>query len=257
MWQEDRLHRIRGLVTTYHRVTTDRIAAELDVSRETVRRDLIELESQGDLRRVHGGAVLDDAEPPFAERAHTHVQAKRAIARQAALEVRSGQTLFLDAGSTTSIVAEELSKLSGLTLITNSFDVALHMHAAEGDEARRNRIIVLGGKLSRNLPATVGGTTILEISRYRADIALLSPVGVDAEHGATSFDHREADVARAMVANAKHVVILADHSKVGLVSRVGYCPSGTFGRLITNREAIDSPALVELRHASIPISIAD
>lgn len=256
MWQKDRLHRIRSLLATYHRVTTDRIAAELKVSRETVRRDLIELESQGELQRVHGGAVLDDAEPPFAERTQTHVRAKKAIARQAALAVRSGQTLFLDAGSTTSILAEELSRLSGLTVITNSFDVAVHMGAAEANAARRNRVIVLGGDFGHSLPATFGATTILEIHRYRADVALLSPVAVDAEYGASSFDHQEADVARAMVANADRVAILADHSKLGRVSRVGYCPGNALGQLVTDKKATENPALAAFRQASISIAIA-
>lgn len=257
MWQEDRLHRIRGLLATFQQLTTDRIAADLGVSRETVRRDLILLEAQGELRRVHGGAVLNDAEPPFAERAQTRVRFKRAIACVAAREVRSGHTLFLDAGSTTSILAEELAKLSGLTVVTNSFDVALHMNAAEDREAHRNEIVVLGGYLNRSLPATFGEMTILEIHRYRADIALLSPVAVDARHGATSFDHGEAAVARAMVANAKRVVILADYSKIGLASRVSYCPSARFDQLITNGKAADRPAMADLRGALVPISLAD
>src|SRR5699024_7001976 len=146
MWKEDRLHRIRGMLSTFQQVTTDSIAAELGVSRETVRRDIIQLETAGELRRVHGGAVLNHAEPPVAERARTRVGFKRAIARRVARDIRSGQTLFLDAGSTTAIVAEELAKLSGLTIITNSFDVALHMNEIEGEgEVRRsNRTIFLG-----------------------------------------------------------------------------------------------------------------
>lgn len=257
MWQEDRLLRIRGLLTTFQRVTGDRIVAELGVSRETVRRDLIELETRGELRRVHGGAVQIDGEPPLAERAHTRVRFKRAIARLAAHEAKSGQTLFLDAGSTASVVAEELATLSGLTVITNSFDVAQHMNAGLDRAQRCNRVIVLGGYLGDRLPATFGDVTITEIHRYRADIALLSPVGVDARHGATSFDHGEAEVARAMATNARRVVILADYSKIGLKSRVSYCPSERIDRLITNSKAADRPALVELRCKVAEVSLAD
>ena len=76
-------------------------------SRETVRRDLLELEALGELRRVHGGAVPVHSEPPIAERVHTRVKYKRAIARLAASLTASGQTLFLDAGSTTSVLADE------------------------------------------------------------------------------------------------------------------------------------------------------
>jgi DeoR/GlpR family transcriptional regulator of sugar metabolism len=130
------------------------------------------------------------------------------------------------------------------------------MNATEDRDAHRNRIIVLGGYLNRSLPATFGETAILEIHRYRADIALLSPVGVDARSGATSFDPGEAEVARAMVTNAQHVIILADYSKIGLASRVSYCPSTRFDRLITNGKAADRPAMAELRQKSVPISLA-
>lgn len=256
MWQEDRRLRIRALLATFQRVTTDRIVAELGVSRETVRRDLIELETLGELKRVHGGIVSIHAEPPLTERAQTRVHAKRAIARLAARDAKSGQMLFLDAGSTTSILAEEIAKLSGLTVITNSFDVAMHLSGANGGE-RSNRVIVLGGNLGEDLPATFGETTISEIHRYRADVALLSPVGVDARYGATSFDQREAEVGRAMAANAQRVVILADYSKIGLASRVSYCPIDRIDRLITNHRAASRPAFAELKRRIADVAVVN
>ncbi|MCW0207835.1 MAG: DeoR/GlpR family DNA-binding transcription regulator, partial [Achromobacter sp.] len=205
MWQEERYQRIRALLSSLQQVSTDRIVGELGVSRETVRRDLLELEAMGELRRVHGGAVPVHSEPPIAERVHTRVKYKRAIARAAAGLVSSGQTLFLDAGSTTSVLADELAKLSGLTVITNSFDVALKVGTA-GSGA--NQLIMLGGSVGGPVCATAGEITIAEIHRYRADLALLSPVGVDAEFGATNSYLREAEVARAMAANAKQLVLL-------------------------------------------------
>src|SRR5699024_3081698 len=107
----------------------------------------------------------------------------------------------------------------------------------EGEVRRSNRTIVLGGYLHLSLPATFGERTILEIHRYHVDVALLSPVGVTADSGATTFDLDEAEVARAMVANAAQVTILADYSKVGLTSRVSYCPSERMDQLITNSRA--------------------
>ena len=91
--------------------------------------------------------------------------------------LQPGQTVFLDAGSTTLILAEELVSLSGLTILTNGLEIATRMSAA-GDVDRRNRIIVLGGDLLPGVPATCGAATVAEIQRYRADLALLSPVGV-------------------------------------------------------------------------------
>lgn len=246
MWQEERYQRIRALLSSLQQVSTDRIVGELGVSRETVRRDLLELEAMGELRRVHGGAAPVHSEPPIAERVHTRVKYKRAIARAAAGLVSSGQTLFLDAGSTTSVLADELAKLSGLTIITNSFDVALKVGAA-GNGA--NQLIMLGGAVGGPVCATAGDITIAEIHRYRADLALLSPVGVDAECGATNYDLREAEVARAMTANAKQLVLLADFSKIGLCSRVSFCGADRIGHLVTNTSAQKSPAFAALKSA--------
>ena len=246
MWQEERYQRIRALLSSLQQVSTDRIVGELGVSRETVRRDLLELEALGELRRVHGGAVPVHNEPPIAERVHTRVKYKRAIARAAAGLISSGQTLFLDAGSTTSVLADELAKLSGLTIITNSFDVALKVGAA-GNGA--NQLLMLGGSVGGPVCATSGDITIAEIHRYRADFALLSPVGVDVECGATNYDLREAEVARAMTANAKQLVLLADFSKIGLCSRVSYCGADQIDHLVTNGSARNSPAFAALESA--------
>jgi DeoR/GlpR family transcriptional regulator of sugar metabolism len=224
MLARDRHQRILSLLGTLESVTTERIAADLGVSRETVRRDVLELEARGDLRRVHGGIVAVDIQPeaPLAVRSGVRQKEKRQIAKAAARLVKPGQTLFIDAGSTVTTLAEELASLSGLTIITNSFDVATRL--AGHDSTRNvNEIIVLGGRPGSGIAATYGAITVAEIGRYRADIALLSPVGLSARYGATSFDLAEAEVARAMVEHSQQVVILADHSKIGQTSRVGYC----------------------------------
>ncbi|WP_179403318.1 DeoR/GlpR family DNA-binding transcription regulator [Burkholderia guangdongensis] len=237
MWQEDRYQRIRALLSTLQRVSTERIMADLNVSRETVRRDLLDLEALGELKRVHGGAIRVDDEPPIAERAHTRIKAKAAIAHAAVGVIAGAQTLFIDAGTTTALLAEELASLSNLTIVTNSIDVALKLRPI-GDATRaRNDVILLGGTISDRAAATVGDATVAEIHRYRADVALLSPVGVDHLHGATNYDRADAEVARAMVANARDVVILADFGKIGLGSRISFCGVERIGTLITNRKA--------------------
>ena len=95
--------------------------------------------------------------------------------------------------------------------------------------------------------AIIGATTIVEIQRYRADLALLSPVGIDHTHGATNYDQGETEVARAMVDNAERVVILADHSKIGQRSRMAYCAAERVDVLITNRKAADASGFAQLK----------
>jgi DeoR family transcriptional regulator, fructose operon transcriptional repressor len=256
MWQEDRHQRIRALLSTLKRVSTERIMADLGVSRETVRRDLLDLEALGELRRVHGGAIKAADEAPIAERAHTHVRSKTAIAKTATALISSGQTLFIDAGTTTAALAEELAKLANLTIVTNSIDVALKMRGAVEQADAANEVILLGGSISNRAMATTGATTVLDIQRYRADLALLSPVGIDHRHGATNYDHAETEVARAMVANADRVVILADYSKIGQRSRMSYCPADRIDLLVTNKKAADAAGFAQLKRKLSKVILA-
>ncbi|RMX04770.1 DeoR/GlpR transcriptional regulator [Corticibacter populi] len=245
MIQEARLHRIRALLSTFNQVSTERIAQDLGVSRETVRRDILELEGQGALRRVHGGVVATEPQPelPLAVRQSVHAREKRAIARAAVQLVQPGQTLFLDTGSTTMLLAEELSTMSGLTIITNGLHVAQKLAAADTQRQSGNEVILLGGMVQPSLAATYGDHTVAEIHRYCADVALLSPVGLSSVNGATSFEHREAAVARAMGERARRLIILADSSKLGQSSRVVYAEPQAIDVIVTDAGARDLPEL--------------
>lgn len=250
MWVEERYQRIRDLMQTLGHVTVERITADLDVSRETVRRDLLELERLGEIRRVHGGAVLADSEPPIDVRATTRVAEKRALAKAVAAMVESGQTLFIDAGSTTSILADALSTRAGLHVVTNSVAVVERLAPVRPEAANSgNASHLLGGSFDASVRATYGSSTIAEIHRFRADVALLSPVAVDAQRGCQSFFAEEAELARAMCSNARRVIILADYSKLGSHSRISYCLPDQVDVLVTNRKAMRSPGADALAKA--------
>ncbi|MGK3143981.1 DeoR/GlpR family DNA-binding transcription regulator [Pantoea sp. C2G6] len=257
MLQETRLHRIRVLLNRLNQVSTEQIIRELGVSRETARRDIIELEAQGQARRVHGGlvAIETPAEPPLTERLAARAKEKRAIARAAAQLLQPGQTLFLDAGSTTTLLAEELRALSGLTIVTNSLHAALALSAGEEDQPLNNQIILLGGTMSAGAQQTRGEITVGEISRYRADVALLSPVGIEANCGASSFHLHEAAIARAMVQHSAACYLLADHSKLGVVSRMVYAPPKAITTLITDSGGDNSAALHALQQTLAAVKV--
>lgn len=258
MWQEERQRRIRSLLVTFGQVSVDDLTADFGVSRETIRRDLMEMEEAGELRRVRGGGVpvVRHTEAPYLERAASHRREKQSIARAAATLVESGQTLFLDCGTTTAILAERLAQLSGLTVITNSFDVAKGISSAAGTTQRGNRVVILGGAFADNPPATLGATTINEIGRYQADFAMVSPFGLDADTGATSYDPDEAEVARAMLARARKKVILADYSKLGVVSRVAFCAPAEADHIIVDARARQQPSFVQLRSKAANVIVA-
>lgn len=226
MWKEERFQKIRTLLQTYGGVTVKRAAEDLDVSRETIRRDLSEMEQLGELKKIRGGALAlkPEHELPLASRNNERKKEKRAIAKAVVSRIRSGQTLFIDTGSTTSILAEELAKTTGITVITNSLFIAQRLSCEKCRVKNSITTILLGGILHHSIPATFGGKTIAEIYRHHADIALFSPVGLDAQYGATSFDLAEGEIARAMIDNSKTVYLLADSTKLGTISRVESCP---------------------------------
>ena len=258
MLEETRLQRIRTLLTTLNQISTEQLAQDLGVSRETVRRDVIKLEGLGVLRRVHGGVVSTDPapEPPLAVRNAVRAREKQLIARAAVQQLSAGQTLFIDAGSTTSILAEALISMPSMTIITNSLTVATTLANTTAPRMKPDHeIILLGGQMDSSAQATIGAGTVSEIGRYRADIALLSPVGIHSEVGASCFAQDEAAVASAMARHAKDTIILADHSKVGISSRIIFAGITDMAMLITDTAAVRQQDLEALQQ-TIPVVLA-
>lgn len=198
------------------------------------------MEQIGELKRIRGGAITPESkhEPPLTHRNNEQRREKRAIAKAAASRIKSGQTLLVDTGSTTSILAEELAKLTGITVITNSISIAQRLSGEKCRLANSITTILLGGVIHDSLPATFGEKTIAEIYRHHADIALVSPVGIDAHYGATSFDPAEAEIARAMIENSKTSFLLADSTKIGRTSRVGFCTTDNIDTFFTDKKAL-------------------
>lgn len=212
----DRRDAISTLIAREGEMSVEALAMRFDVSVETVRRDLTRLEDEGRLRKFHGGAR------PVMARPRLHVEAsfearmaeeraeKHAIAAKLSDVVSPGDTLFLDTGSTTLIACAVLADIDGLTVITNSV-AAAHALSANG----KTRVYLLGGRFSRGNSQTVGPMVIEQIGRFRADHAILTPTGIDAEAGVTDADPDEAEVARAMINAAQNVIFLTVPSKFG------------------------------------------
>ncbi len=261
MWQEERQQKIRELLAAFGQVSTDRISQSFGVARETIRRDLVELEQAGELRRVRGGAVPIVRETFSFQVRHTQrLQEKRAIAATALRFLRDGMTLFMDAGSTTSVMSEAIAGpngLSDLTIITNSFDVARNLTDPTGEPSRRFRVIMLGGEFKQDPSETIGATAINEIHRYHADLAMVVPWGVDATRGASDSYLYGAEIARAMVRNSEQTMILADHSKIGAPARSVFCPAKDIDLLVTDARARDNPSFDAIAEALPRVIVAE
>ena len=214
-------------------VSTDELAQRLEVSVETVRRDLVVLERRGALRRVHGGAAparaFGGTEASFDDRSNTATEEKRAIGRRAAELVSCGQTVVLDVGTTALEVARALAPEFRGTVATCSLLVAGEL-ANRGDV----EVLVSGGRLRHGDLALSNAQTLSFFTDLRADIAFLGSGGVDAVAGLTDFHVDEVATRRVMIANAARSYVLADSSKLGRVAPHRVCPLAEIDGLITD-----------------------
>lgn len=235
----------------HERMTVDALAGLLGISRETVRRDLTILGDAGRIRKYHGGAMRIDGhrEGPFVDRMMDAAREKRAIARTAAELFTPGDTLFVDVGTTTFIFAQALAGRSDLTVITNGLDIARVV--AEGG----GKTFMIGGEYRAALGETAGPLAIEQIERFHAAHAVITVGGISSD-GAMDFQLEEAQVARAMIAQARTLTVLADASKLGRDGLFQVCPLDVIDRLVTDRAP--SPRLADaLALASIEVIVAE
>ncbi|WP_165065731.1 DeoR/GlpR family DNA-binding transcription regulator [Marisediminicola senii] len=223
MFAEERQLVIADLVTDLGRVTVTELAAQFNITQETVRRDLSALEASRRLRRVHGGAVALDrlsmSEPSLEDRQKHRLDEKSRIANAALEMIPASRTgsIVLDAGSTTERMADGLMEWSPrspgdqLLVITNALPVATRLSANADLQLQ-----VLGGRVRGLTRAIVGSSTIAALDELRPDIAFVGANGIDAGFGLSTPDAVEAAVKSAIVRNARRVVVLADSSKLGV-----------------------------------------
>jgi DeoR family glycerol-3-phosphate regulon repressor len=205
------------------------------------------------LRKVHGGAmnVQTATESAFEKRVSQHLVAKQAIGRQAAALFEPGDSLFIDAGSTTAVFASELALKRGLTVITNSIDVAARLWNGAGE----NRVYLLGGQYHGEVSETLGPLALELIGRFQADHAVLTIDTVDPVQGFMDHNVEEATVAQAMIRQARAVTMLADHSKLGRAALIKVCAMEAVARLVTDR-APPEPVRRALEQAGVEIVVA-
>ncbi|AZI44533.1 DeoR/GlpR transcriptional regulator (plasmid) [Deinococcus psychrotolerans] len=225
---------ILQLLTRQEQVSVSELSSLLSISEVTVRSDLEQLGQAGLLRRIRGGAARPlCTEQPLEETSKQHAAAKRRIGRAAAGLVQNGETIFLDVGSTTTEVARHLPPtLSGVTVVTNGLNIALELQRLPNLQ-----VIVTGGTLRRLQHSLVSPYGLEVLSKIRADRLFLGCNGVHLQHGVTSVNHEEAEIKAQMVRCSREVVVVADASKLGFVSRAHIAPLTSVHTLIINQSS--------------------
>jgi DeoR/GlpR family transcriptional regulator of sugar metabolism len=190
------------------------LSEELDLSEDTIRRDLRELAAEGLLQRVHGGALpASPAMGDFAFRQNVATDAKRMIGRAAARMVQPGQVAILDGGTTAVQIAHHLAPDLKATVVTHSPTIAVELVNHPAIE-----VILIGGRLFKHSVVSVGAAAIEAIGRIHADIYFMGVTGIHPKAGLTTGDFEEAHVKRALSASAAETIVLASPEKLNAVS---------------------------------------
>lgn len=221
--------------------TIETLAQHFGVSEQTVRRDIITLDREGRLRRYHGGAGLPITPQrlAYAEKKVTRTEAKERIAERVSALIKDGESVFLDVGTTAEAIAEVLSRrVPAVQVITSSLNVAALLGAAGSS------VIVTGGRLSGADGSLTGPDCLETIARYRADHAVVSCSGFDADGHATDFDREKIAVKLAMLARARTTTLAADAAKFEKSAPVTLAPMSSFDHLVS--DAAPPQALAEI-----------
>ncbi|PCJ92233.1 MAG: transcriptional regulator [Hyphomicrobiales bacterium] len=208
------------------------LADRLNVSEETIRRNVKNLARGGAVQKVHGGVHLlgGHIEQPFNKRYSENVQAKRAIAEQVAKIIQSGDTLFLDIGSTTAHIAKALNKHRELFIVTNSMSVAQPLAARNN-----NRVFLAGGELRAHDGAAFGKEALAYVRQFSVKYAVLSVAAINAESGFMLHDIEEAEFSREISARAQLRIIAADSGKFNQTAPIILSAPDKFDILVTDQ----------------------
>ena len=223
-------------------VSVDGLAKFFGVSPATIRRDLSDLERQGLLRRVHGGAgpVAPMLYEPFRhlssfqEQEEKCAAEKRQIGLTGASLISDGETIAIGAGTTTTQLARCVRHRKGITIFTNAINIAMELsHLPE------ITVAMTGGSLSGDWFALVGDVAQRNIGEMFYDKAFIGVDGAHAEHGMTTNYPDQAAIHRAMMRQARQRIVLADHRKVGNVGRSLIWPTNDIDKLIVDKSTTD------------------
>lgn len=252
MIAEQRRATILSIVRAQGVVSLRDLVAATGTSEVTVRRDLRALEEDGLLDRRHGGAVLPGGlthEQTYQQKEHVAAAEKSAIAELAAKLVGEGDAIVVGAGSTTQQLARRLTGFRDLTVVTNSLLVGQILAPT------RVEVVMTGGSLRGSIYALVGAAAEQALAPIRVRRAFLSGNGLSVERGLSTPNVQVAGVDRAIVAAAAEIVVLVDHTKLGVDTMCQTVPAERIDHLVTDWSA-DPEILARLQERGAQLHVA-
>jgi DeoR/GlpR family transcriptional regulator of sugar metabolism len=258
MLQADRRRKILQMLEDKGTVSVSDLCEQFDVSDMTIRRDLLELDKKGLLRRVHGGAISNlgrSYEPPYQLRSTDSLEQKRAIGIEASNLILDGDSLALDVGTTTLEIARHLKDKTNLTIITASLLIANEISSSASLESGV-RLILTGGIVRPGELSMVGHISENTYGEFHVDKAFIGVAGISLEDGLTEYNLEDARVKKELMKTAGQKIIVADSKKFARTTFYKIAPLTEADTIITDSEA-PQDFIAELRKIGIEVIIAE
>jgi DeoR family glycerol-3-phosphate regulon repressor len=249
-----RQSQILGLAKDVGRVSVEDLALRFDVSPQTIRKDLNDLCDRRFLNRIHGGAILASGVENVGYEARRFVsqEEKRRIGQATAQLIASGTSLFVNIGTTTEEVAKALAYHEGLLVITNNLHVAASLY-----QYPRIEVILAGGRVRRNDGGIMGAATVEFIRQFKVDTAIIGTSAIDADGTLLDFDYSEVRVSRAIIENARRVIVVADRLKFERSAPVRIASLDDIDVFVTDRMPSDDMRALFIAHNVEIVETAD
>jgi DeoR/GlpR family transcriptional regulator of sugar metabolism len=215
-----RKNKIKELILEKKSVTVSELTSIFQVTEETIRRDLKQLEDEGFLNRTYGGAyisegVLNDVDVTIRE--YVHVEGKRKIASKCISYIKNGDSIFLDASTTSLVIASMLKELK-LTVVTNSIKVVSTLM-----DNPNIRLVIIGGTLAHSSLSNLGRNAEYNMKYYFFDTAFISCRSISMQHGITDSNEQQAGIRKLAAEHANNVILVADYTKFDKTSFASIC----------------------------------
>ena len=230
----ERIDRIHALLRERKRISLDELCEIFGMSKNTIRRDITELEEEGFIRKVYGGIVLREAQimslEPFSAREIRNIAEKKIVAELAASLVNDGEVIYIDSGTTTMHMLPYLAEKNFLTIVTAS------VYVLELATRYNNlNVIATGGNLQPPIKAFVGPDVLKCIRNYNFSKIFLASTGISIEHGATNASPLECEVKRELVKKSCAKYLLVDSSKFDVASLMTYSDLRGLDNIVTEK----------------------
>lgn len=247
MLKKERQAYIIQRINVHNKILSSDLSVQLDVSEDTVRRDLQELAEEGKLIKVHGGALSKSFHFTLESNTIYSLPEKKSIAYKAIQLIKDGMMVVLSGGTTIRELVKALPPELNATFITVSVPIALELL-----EHPTSEVIFFGNKLLKNAQMSVGAEVVQRLGQIKADLCFLGTNSIDAAYGITDLEWEIIEVKRAMIKCAHKTVSLAIAEKLNTIQRLQVCRPEEIDMLITELEP-DDPILAGFREKGITV----